>query len=567
MLRIPTLLLLLGLSALTAPALWGADRPLGEDWEVLIQEGVQRQDARLKEASVDAVVREAATLADRPTTGAAKVARLYLLARAHGKRLDPAQRDASEAQSNYQEVLRLAPRCYFALRDLGMLALAVQPPDPRGAESYLQRALTIYPGYVQALRDLARLCQSQGRHADAVVHFRRVIDLDRTDLLARAFLAASLVQLGRPEEARREVEALLKVKPGEPAFRGLLAEVELSAGREDAAIALWRQLQKEVPSSPDPLEGLLRAYVKKRQKGQTVVASDMVNAINGLWILARDPAKRAKLEEMRRALEAPPPDPNAPPDDATLLRALSAPDVNVREQALRYVAYRAEHPSLDLLKGVLARLGPEREPEARVRSGTLLVVARHGGLGTIPIARLALYDAEPDVRFAAIVALYALGSQSVDASRAATVVLGAHVGDADARVASAARTSILTLSSAQLEPLPEGTSETEAENVARWNAWWAGPSGVEVKIRALAAFALTRDRLADQVLAPYLDDPDFFVLRAAYDALRAMKDYLPPGPRAEWAKRIPAFQTDELTPENRAEKRRSLAVWLGLRPS
>ncbi len=566
--RAPALLVgLLCLGALLPPTPARAeDRPLGEPWEVLILDGMQRQDARLKEASIDTVILEARNLERRPTTGDPKIARLFLLGRAYGKRLGAGGRDLVEARSAYEEALRLAPRCYFALRDLAMLALAGQPEDPRAAEGYLQRALTIYPGYVQALRDLARLCQKQKRHADAVVHLKRVIDLDRVDLLARAYLVSSLLELGRAEEARKEVDGLIRARPGQAEFRNLRAEVELASGREDAAIAEWRLLQKELPSSRLPLEGLLRAYLQKKRKNLPVADAELLGALNGLWFLERDPEKRARLDEMRRAVQAPATDPKAPPDDAALARALDAPDANVRGQALRYVAYREAHPTLELLRAVIGRLGPERERDPTVRSSALLVLARHGGLGTLPIARLSLYDAEPDVRYAALAALFLVGTQSVDAGRVATAVLGRHVSDPDARLAAAARHGLLTLTDTDLAAFAEGEPETEEALRARFDAWWAGPSGVETRIRALGAYAQAKDRLADQVLVPYLDDPDFFVMKAAYEALRSMRDYLPAGPRADWARGIPAFLPEELVPERRTESRTSLAAWLGLRP-
>ena len=78
------LLCLLGTADLRA-ARAGA---LGEPWEELIEEGVRLQDTKLRDLSLDALVRDAQSFAARPSSGDARVSRLYLLARAHGKRLN-----------------------------------------------------------------------------------------------------------------------------------------------------------------------------------------------------------------------------------------------------------------------------------------------------------------------------------------------------------------------------------------------------------------------------------------------------------------------------------------------
>src|SRR5687768_4545488 len=116
---------LVALAALLVPAL--ADRaaagPLGPPGDELISDGIRRQDRRLRDVSIDAVVTDQQNLANRPSVGETRIARLYLLARAYGKRLDPARRDLANSRQVYGEVLGLAPNCYFAHRDLGMLAL------------------------------------------------------------------------------------------------------------------------------------------------------------------------------------------------------------------------------------------------------------------------------------------------------------------------------------------------------------------------------------------------------------------------------------------------------------
>lgn len=559
---LPLLLPALLLAGLAGPAHAGA---LGEPWEELIEEGVRRQDTKLRDDSLDALVREAQNLADRPATGDARVARLYLLARAHGKRLAPGSRDLDEARANYAEVLRLQPRCYFAHRDLAMLALRSTPPDTRTAEAGLQRALAIYPSFVQALRDLAVLCQQQGRLADALVHVRRVIDLEPGDLPARGLLAVALLELGRVAEAQREVDALVKAYPAVPRFRDLEARVALKQGDFDRAIALWKVMRKQFPSDTAPLSGLWQAYLAKEKAGQPVPKDELVRVLDGLTLLTRDAEARKKLAEARTALLAPPPDPTKPPDDATLSRALEAPEEKMRAEALKYVAFRNERPSLPLMRAVMSRLGAAREPAAAVRAAVLLVLAQHGGPGQVPFARLALADSDARVRLATVVALDAMGTQSVAAGRAVVLILGRLAADPDPEVAAASRATVLRLSGLTLEAPPE-EGESEEQAAARWTAWWKGPQGTDLRIRALADYAEVRDHYAEQVLEPYLADPDLFVFKAAYEALAQMSAYLPDPARRAWAGGIPRFLPDEWRPENRAALEASIANWLRTRP-
>jgi tetratricopeptide (TPR) repeat protein len=559
--RLLLCLMLLAWGAAAAPA-----RAAGPEWEELILDGVRRQDSRLREVSIDAVVREQELLAARPAQGAAKVARLYLLGRALGKRAESvapqlATKDMTNARAALREVLQLEPACYFAHRDLGILALKEVPPNLREAEANLQRALGANPSYVQALRDLARLCADQGRSADALVHLRRVIDLEPSDLAARALVVISLLELKRLDEARRDVDALLKSRPNDPMVRDLRAEVEFAAGNYDGALLLWRQLQTENPSATKPLWGQWKALSAKAKAGQQVGKQDMIDVVDRLSILDRDPAKRAKLKELSAELNRPAPDPNQPPDDATLQRVIAGPDEKARNQALAYVAYREDKPSLELLRAVMSRLDPVREPVPSVRAGALVTLARQGGFGLLGLVRHSLADPVPNVRRSALLAVESLAEQGDVARRSAFLILGLRTKDADPEVAAGARSATLRL--AQQPPPAEELSA--ADERAAFEAWWQGPLAVDLKIRSLLVYPELRDLRGDQVLVEYLDDPDLHVVEAAYKALVAVGATVADPVVKEWIGRIPRW-VGSFTPEKREEITRTLATWRAMRP-
>lgn len=540
----------------------------GPEWEELILDGVRRQDSRLREVSIDAVVRDQELLAARPSQGAAKVARLYLLGRAYGKRAElappeAATKDLDRARAVMREVLQAEPSCYFAHRDLGILALREAPPNVREAEASLQRALAAFPSYTQALRDLARLCSDQGRAADALVHLRRVIDLEPADMAARALLVMTLLDLKRVEEARRDVEAMLKARPTDVMARDLRAEVEMAGGSVDAALDVWRQLQAENPTLTKPLWGQWRALMAKGKAGQAVAREDMQQVVGRLYMLERDPAKRTRLKEMDAALRAPPPDPTQPPDDASLAKALVAPDAELRTKTLGYVAFREQAPGAELLRAVMSRLDPAREAVPAVRGGALVVLARHGGYGLLGLVRHALDDADPSVRRAALMAVEGMAQQGDAARRSGMLLLALRAADADAEVAAGARRAVWRLA----QVVPQDGDADDASEAAAWRQWWSGAVGVDEKIKALGAYPQIRDLRADQVLVPFLDDADFFVMQAAYKALAASAAAIRDEAVRKWLESLPQWGEGGFTPERREEIVRNLAAWRALGPT
>ncbi|MFM8980111.1 MAG: hypothetical protein ACKOSS_06580, partial [Planctomycetia bacterium] len=97
--------------------------------------------------------------------------------------------------------------------------------------------------------------------------------------------------------------------------------------------------------------------------------------------------------------------------------------------------------------------------------------------------------------------------------------------------------------------------------------WWAGAVGVDQKIKALAAYVQIRDLRADQVLVPFLDDPDFFVVQAAYKALGASAPAVRDEAVRQWVERLPQWGEGGFTPERREEIARNLAAWRALKPA
>lgn len=144
-------------------------------------------------------------IADNPKDA---VMRLYL-----GER-ELAQRNLKASAAHYEAVLALDAGNTIALNNLAWIRGELG--DPR-ALSYAERAIQLAPNNVMVIDTYASLLAKKGDLAKALgmVERARAIDPKRNDL--RLNYAKILLKAGRKDDARRELDALAKVR--EP-FRG-----------------------------------------------------------------------------------------------------------------------------------------------------------------------------------------------------------------------------------------------------------------------------------------------------------------------------------------------------------
>ena len=424
-----------------------ADTLLGEPWEAGIRDGIQRQDRERTKRQAETILRQAKLLAARPAQGAQQVVRVYLLARAYG-----IAGDAGSARDTYAELLRLAPRCYYAYHDLAMLDLARTPPDARSAEANLRRAIGLNPGYLAAQRKLSMVLLEADRVDEAIDFLRRIVDGEPADMQARFLLARTLLARDRVADAEREVAMLLRREPGSPAFQELKAQVYVKRGRLDDALAVYRRLAVENPGVPSPLQGYLRCLDLKREQTEEVDLEQYLWALEGLYRLERDPEQRAKLEQAIQDMRnfearagAPAAADQGPPSDAQIAAKLHELPDDGRPQVLRYVYSRAEPPSADLLKAVMRRLAPSVEPLPAVRAWALRILGRFGGFGLVGLVRHSLNDPSAEVRPVAVDAVVQLARTGGPAEATAVLALGRAAASSDPALATAARAGLAEL--------------------------------------------------------------------------------------------------------------------------
>ncbi len=103
----------------------------------------------------------------------------------------------------------------------GQALMALERLDE--AETAFQAMVDRYPGKFECHQGFARLAERRGRWADALAHWRRVIEICPDRAAPRIALGRALEQLGRLDEAEAAFEASIEATPESPAGAAHLA--------------------------------------------------------------------------------------------------------------------------------------------------------------------------------------------------------------------------------------------------------------------------------------------------------------------------------------------------------
>ena len=131
-----------------------------------------------------------------------------------------------EAMTHYAFVLARQPDHANALN--GSAVVLAMQGKPAEAKQRLEQAVRIAPGYAGAHNNLGNVCSMLKEWAQAAAHYRRAAEL-QPDAHTHAQLAHALRQLGRRDDAVRELRTALKIRPDYAPARQALQELE--AGR------------------------------------------------------------------------------------------------------------------------------------------------------------------------------------------------------------------------------------------------------------------------------------------------------------------------------------------------
>ena len=566
---------------------------LGEAWEIPLERGVDAQRSAMRRGvSADTLVGRAQRAVRREPS----VVKLYLLARAHGERAavarakaskaagpgekrrleERAQADYREAMAIYGDVLKKAPRCYYALHDIGVLELQRDPKATRTAFGHLSRGYGINRNYTPIQRQLIQLYLGGRQYAEAIPLLQRLIDLDPEDVEARLRLVSCYAASKKFDLAYAQVDPMIAKTPGNLHFLHTRARLDTQTGKYVRAIATFRRLARANPNVSIAYHGILeclRAIGGSDQKGVVeklpTANEDALFALKGLLRLERDPKMRKQYDEHIAQVEHRLANPagsgdGGPPTTEQLLHALEGPDAKLRVQSIHFLWLREEKPTNEVLRAVARHLAPKNEAEPHVRAAAVRALAHMSGTRLIPLIRHALRDPEAGVRIEATDVLAAIAARDAAAKETVLVILGSRTGDRDVVAAAVARAGVLAVAGINL--LDVGPESSDAEWRAAFEAWWNSTEGEEILIRALERYHTSGDREPDQVLLPYLATDEFYVFRAVYRALEKAAEQATVDAWKRWYAAMPRFPVERLKKENHASLKSEMDAWVARRP-
>ena len=130
---------------------------------------------------------------------------------------------------------RLNPDVAQPHHALGVLAERERRPDLASRNYY--DALRVDPGFGPSRANLSHLLYDGGRYEDALVQFRRLVEVAPDVIAAHVGLAATLLHLERVAEASEVIANALAAAPDDPELAILVARLEIRRGEFDAAVA------------------------------------------------------------------------------------------------------------------------------------------------------------------------------------------------------------------------------------------------------------------------------------------------------------------------------------------
>ena len=130
------------------------------------------------------------------------------------------------------------------------------------AESAFRRVIDGGGAFAPAHNNLGIVYQMRGQHERAVVQFREAARIDPDYPAPQILLGASLLALGRVEEATPPLETAVKLAPGEALAHQQLARAYEQNGEWAGAVDQYRTLRRLAPDEPEHLYGLGQAYLR-----------------------------------------------------------------------------------------------------------------------------------------------------------------------------------------------------------------------------------------------------------------------------------------------------------------
>lgn len=161
----------------------------------------------------------------------------------------------------------------------------------------LEARLQQTPGDAEALRELATLYVQDQRPNDALALYRRLLQVDPANTVARLGYAQVLSQTGDHAEALRQASQLLDRDPNDAQYQRLYVMTALAAQNVDARAE--RLLATLIDQTPDDADLLLQLSALRLTQGQVQEADRLIRRA----LTVADPAQHPRLETQSLLIE------------------------------------------------------------------------------------------------------------------------------------------------------------------------------------------------------------------------------------------------------------------------
>ena len=135
-----------------------------------------------------------------------------------------------------------------------------QQNDLKHAETELRRAIELAPNNPQYLAGLGGILGMQRKLEESSYFLEKALKLDPEDLVTRRNLASNQWQIGRFEDARQNLQRILKGKPGDSRTILLLGMVEERLKNYAKAVELLQPVAELVKQQPESVAALTHSY-------------------------------------------------------------------------------------------------------------------------------------------------------------------------------------------------------------------------------------------------------------------------------------------------------------------
>lgn len=154
------------------------------------------------------------------------------------------------------------------------------------AEVELKQAVELAPNDAGFLSSLGTVLAMEKKLDESSKFFERALKIAPEDLTARRYLAANLWQLHRYPEAKRNLEILLKRKPGDPQATLLFGMVSENMHDYSAAAKALAAVPTLVQQQPESIAALAHSYYRLNEtdKARTTLQDLLTNSAGAVLL-------------------------------------------------------------------------------------------------------------------------------------------------------------------------------------------------------------------------------------------------------------------------------------------